>query len=223
MLGVCSWSFNEALVWVARCFGCMCTVFTLAAFDRRGRCFKHPGCSIEKCKWLLREYNLYRTPNDEAAITTHNLTFPPAEAFPLCDLGFCSWNENWVSQESNLYYTLIVVVAVAAYIGAIVWWSLLFVYYTSDAPCQNNKTFIALTIIFCVGFTVLSITEWCGAYDPRVLCCVNTLKQLCVAVFFVLFRFCFLACADFCFQVVVFASGSLHSPSQTAVVCTIDI
>lgn len=96
-----------------------------------------------------------------------SVLFILAQVILLIDFAY-AWNENWVSHETKFYYTLIVIVAVASYIGAIVWWSLLFVYYTSDAACHTNKTFIALTIIFCVAFTAISISEWCkhGAILP---------------------------------------------------------
>lgn len=69
-----------------------------------------------------------------------------------------SWNESWVyrfeTTGSNIWAALLVAATAFMYIGSIVITVLLFVYFNG---CPINTTFISLSVILCISFTILSI------------------------------------------------------------------
>lgn len=78
-----------------------------------------------------------------------------------------SWNQDWMSDEKGWAVPVLGVSAVF-YLSSLAALIVFFVEFGRDEACSENKTFISLTLISSVIYSLLSVTEWCehGALLP---------------------------------------------------------
>jgi hypothetical protein len=69
------------------------------------------------------------------------------------------WNDKWVEKDNKWFYGGILAVSAVFIIASIVAWAEFFNFFAQDPTCDLERFFIVFTIILCVGFTVLSISD----------------------------------------------------------------
>jgi len=83
------------------------------------------------------------------------------------------WNESWVEKGTKLYLGGLLAASLLLIMGSIVFWVLGFLWYAQSPSdsCEMENFFVAFTIVLCVIFTVLSISEWVehGALLPSAI------------------------------------------------------
>ncbi|CAG5950695.1 serine incorporator 1 [Menidia menidia] len=82
-----------------------------------------------------------------------------------------SWNESWVEKmeegNSRCWYAALLSVTAANYVLSAVALVLFYVYYTHSAGCTENKAFISINMLLCLGASVLSILPHIQESQPR--------------------------------------------------------
>ncbi|XP_069017809.1 serine incorporator 1 isoform X3 [Embiotoca jacksoni] len=82
-----------------------------------------------------------------------------------------SWNESWVEKmeegNSRCWYAALLSVTALNYVLSLVSLVLFFVYYTHSDGCTENKVFISINMLLCVGASVMSILPQIQESQPR--------------------------------------------------------
>ncbi|CAI9568738.1 unnamed protein product [Staurois parvus] len=82
-----------------------------------------------------------------------------------------SWNESWVVRmeegNSKCWYAVLLSVTGLLYIASIIFFALLFVFYTVPGGCAENKFFISFNMILCFIVSVISILPKVQEGQPR--------------------------------------------------------
>ncbi|NXL66748.1 SERC1 protein, partial [Chordeiles acutipennis] len=72
-----------------------------------------------------------------------------------------SWNESWVEKmeegNSRCWYAALLSATAVNYLLSLVAIVLFYVYYTHPEGCSENKTFISVNMLLCIGASVMSI------------------------------------------------------------------
>ncbi|KAK7906820.1 hypothetical protein WMY93_015432 [Mugilogobius chulae] len=82
-----------------------------------------------------------------------------------------SWNESWVEKmeegNSRCWYAALLSVTAVNYLLSLVALVLFYMYYTHSDGCTENKVFISINMLLCVGASVLSILPQIQESQPR--------------------------------------------------------
>ncbi|MGH0172266.1 UNVERIFIED_CONTAM: hypothetical protein FKN15_065711 [Acipenser sinensis] len=82
-----------------------------------------------------------------------------------------SWNESWVEKmeegNSRCWYAALLSATALNYILSVVALVLFYVYYTHSDGCTENKAFISVNMLICIGASVLSILPKIQESQPR--------------------------------------------------------
>ncbi|XP_063079161.1 serine incorporator 1 [Engraulis encrasicolus] len=82
-----------------------------------------------------------------------------------------SWNESWVEKmeegNSRCWYAALLSATALNYVLSLISLVLFYVYYTHSDGCAENKTFISINMLLCVGASVLSILPKIQEAQPR--------------------------------------------------------
>ncbi|XP_038624006.1 serine incorporator 1 [Tachyglossus aculeatus] len=82
-----------------------------------------------------------------------------------------SWNESWVEKmeegNSRCWYAALLSATALNYLLSSVAIVLFFVYYTRPGGCSENKAFISVNMLLCIGASVLSILPKIQESQPR--------------------------------------------------------
>ncbi|XP_062407633.1 serine incorporator 1 [Sardina pilchardus] len=82
-----------------------------------------------------------------------------------------SWNESWVEKmeegNSRCWYAALLSATAMNYVLSLISLVMFYVYYTHTDGCAENKTFISINMLFCVGVSVLSILPKIQEAQPR--------------------------------------------------------
>ncbi|EDL05118.1 UNVERIFIED_CONTAM: Serine incorporator 1, partial [Eudyptes pachyrhynchus] len=82
-----------------------------------------------------------------------------------------SWNESWVEKmeegNSRCWYAALLSATALNYLLSLVAVVLFFVYYTHPASCAENKAFISVNMLLCIGASVMSILPKIQESQPR--------------------------------------------------------
>lgn len=82
-----------------------------------------------------------------------------------------SWNESWVEKmeegNSRCWYAALLSATALNYLLSLVAIVLFFVYYTHPASCSENKAFISVNMLLCLGASVMSILPKIQESQPR--------------------------------------------------------
>ncbi|KAJ8396249.1 hypothetical protein AAFF_G00021160 [Aldrovandia affinis] len=82
-----------------------------------------------------------------------------------------SWNESWVEKmeegNSRCWYAALLSATAINYILSLVSLVMFYVYYTHSDGCTENKAFISVNMLLCVGASVLSILPKIQESQPR--------------------------------------------------------
>uniref|UniRef100_A0A672Z936 Serine incorporator 1 n=1 Tax=Sphaeramia orbicularis TaxID=375764 RepID=A0A672Z936_9TELE len=82
-----------------------------------------------------------------------------------------SWNESWVEKmeegNSRCWYAALLSVTTLNYILSLVALVMFYVYYTHSDGCTENKVFISINMLLCVGVSVMSILPQIQESQPR--------------------------------------------------------
>ncbi|MBN3278847.1 SERC1 protein, partial [Polyodon spathula] len=82
-----------------------------------------------------------------------------------------SWNESWVEKmeegNSRCWYAALLSVTALNYILSLIALVLFYIYYTHSEGCTENKAFISINMLICIGASVLSILPKVQESQPR--------------------------------------------------------
>uniref|UniRef100_A0A672FHS6 Serine incorporator 1 n=1 Tax=Salarias fasciatus TaxID=181472 RepID=A0A672FHS6_SALFA len=82
-----------------------------------------------------------------------------------------SWNESWVEKmeegNSRCWYAALLSVTTLNYLLSLVSLVLFYVYYTHSDGCTENKVFISINMLLCLGASVMSILPHIQESQPR--------------------------------------------------------
>ncbi|KAK1171590.1 serine incorporator 1-like [Acipenser oxyrinchus oxyrinchus] len=82
-----------------------------------------------------------------------------------------SWNESWVEKmeegNSRCWYAALLSATTLNYILSLIALVLFYVYYTHSDGCTENKAFISINMLICIGASVLSILPKIQESQPR--------------------------------------------------------
>ncbi|XP_064412260.1 serine incorporator 1 [Latimeria chalumnae] len=82
-----------------------------------------------------------------------------------------SWNESWVEKmeegNSRCWYAALLSATGLNYLLSLVAVVLFYVYYTRPLGCTENKTFISINMLLCIGASVMSILPKIQESQPR--------------------------------------------------------
>lgn len=82
-----------------------------------------------------------------------------------------SWNESWVEKmeegNSRCWYAALLSATALNYVLSMVALVMFYVYYTHSDGCTENKAFISVNMLLCVGASVLSILPKIQESQPR--------------------------------------------------------
>ncbi|KAL6054744.1 hypothetical protein STEG23_026582 [Scotinomys teguina] len=82
-----------------------------------------------------------------------------------------SWNESWVEKmeegNSRCWYAALLSATALNYLLSLVAVILFFVYYTHPDSCAENKAFISVNMLLCIGASVMSILPKIQESQPR--------------------------------------------------------
>uniref|UniRef100_A0A673MJE5 Serine incorporator 1 n=1 Tax=Sinocyclocheilus rhinocerous TaxID=307959 RepID=A0A673MJE5_9TELE len=82
-----------------------------------------------------------------------------------------SWNESWVEKmeegNSRCWYAALLSATTINYALSLVSLVLFYVYYTHSDGCTENKVFISINMLLCVGASVMSILPKIQESQPR--------------------------------------------------------
>ncbi|XP_072499285.1 serine incorporator 1 isoform X2 [Notamacropus eugenii] len=82
-----------------------------------------------------------------------------------------SWNESWVEKmeegNSRCWYAALLSATAMNYLLSLVAIVLFFVYYTHPDGCSENKAFISVNMLLCIGASVMSILPKIQESQPR--------------------------------------------------------
>lgn len=82
-----------------------------------------------------------------------------------------SWNESWVEKmeegNSRCWYAALLSATAVNYVLSLVSLVSFYVYYTHSDGCTENKVFISVNMLLCVGASVLSILPQIQESQPR--------------------------------------------------------
>ncbi|MBN3326491.1 SERC1 protein, partial [Atractosteus spatula] len=82
-----------------------------------------------------------------------------------------SWNESWVEKmeegNSRCWYAALLSATTLNYILSLVSLILFYVYYTHSDGCTENKAFISVNMLLCLGASVMSILPKIQESQPR--------------------------------------------------------
>ncbi|KAM4681509.1 serine incorporator 1 isoform 3-T3 [Amazona ochrocephala] len=82
-----------------------------------------------------------------------------------------SWNESWVEKmeegNSRCWYAALLSATAVNYLLSLVAIVLFYVYYTHPEGCSENKTFISVNMLLCIGASVMSILPKIQESQPR--------------------------------------------------------
>uniref|UniRef100_A0A8C4X614 Serine incorporator 1 n=1 Tax=Erpetoichthys calabaricus TaxID=27687 RepID=A0A8C4X614_ERPCA len=82
-----------------------------------------------------------------------------------------SWNESWVEKmeegNSRCWYAALLSATSLNYILSLVAVVLFYVYYTHSDGCTENKVFISVNMLLCIGASVMSILPKIQESQPR--------------------------------------------------------
>ncbi|MGH0161196.1 UNVERIFIED_CONTAM: hypothetical protein FKN15_044693 [Acipenser sinensis] len=82
-----------------------------------------------------------------------------------------SWNESWVEKmeegNSRCWYAALLSATALNYILSVVALVLFYVFYTHSDGCTENKAFISVNMLICIGASVLSILPKIQESQPR--------------------------------------------------------
>ncbi|KAG5857227.1 serine incorporator 1-like [Anguilla rostrata] len=72
-----------------------------------------------------------------------------------------SWNESWVEKmeegNSRCWYAALLSATTANYLFSLTCLALLYTYYTNPEGCAENKAFITVNMLLCLGASVMSV------------------------------------------------------------------
>uniref|UniRef100_A0AAR2LR56 Serine incorporator 1 n=1 Tax=Pygocentrus nattereri TaxID=42514 RepID=A0AAR2LR56_PYGNA len=82
-----------------------------------------------------------------------------------------SWNESWVEKmeegNSRCWYAALLSATTANYTLSLISLVMFYVYYTHPDGCTENKAFISVNMLLCVGASVMSILPKIQESQPR--------------------------------------------------------
>ena len=82
-----------------------------------------------------------------------------------------SWNESWVEKmeegNSRCWYAALLSATALNYLLSLVAIILFFVYYTHPASCAENKAFISVNMLLCLGASIMSMLPKIQESQPR--------------------------------------------------------
>ncbi|XP_038251315.1 serine incorporator 1 [Dermochelys coriacea] len=82
-----------------------------------------------------------------------------------------SWNESWVEKmeegNSRCWYAALLSATALNYLLSLVAVVLFYVYYTHPEGCSENKAFISVNMLLCIGASVMSILPKIQESQPR--------------------------------------------------------
>lgn len=70
-----------------------------------------------------------------------------------------AWNQSWVDKEQKRYFAGLLVASIVMWAGSITLWVFAFHWFTTTAACTLQSAVIVVTIILCVGLTLLSVSS----------------------------------------------------------------